>query len=261
MLDEGTLTLGEILEPKQYKRFILQKGEIIEETFTVDGRKYPLIQIRENLLKEHEKFMRDTSSEQLENMNKDEIIKELQKINELTDTTMTEGDLRDKLKHFMTRRHLLIWQDHSTLANHGHLLLMIRIMYDPAIYYTPPEMKDITGKEINVQDIIEKPAVYLLARARDTVQDKLSYIDTRMEDIQELSTKLKFRNQTEITDVMRFFSGDHPELCTEKGQQEGGHFPCAGCTCKASSFMDIEYAYRQQYETLEECRKKVPICM
>ena len=50
---------------------------------------------------------------------------------------MTEGDLRDKLKHFMTRRHLLIWQDHSTLANHGHLLLMIRIMYDPAIYYTP----------------------------------------------------------------------------------------------------------------------------
>ena len=37
----------------------------------MDGRKYHLIQIRENLLKEHEKFMRDTSSEQLENMNKD----------------------------------------------------------------------------------------------------------------------------------------------------------------------------------------------
>ena len=94
-----------------------------------------------NLLKEHEKLMRDTSSEQLENMNKDEIIKELQKINDITDTTMTEGDLRDKLKHFMTRCHLLIWQDHSTLANHGHLLLMIRIMYDPAIYYTPLERK------------------------------------------------------------------------------------------------------------------------
>ena len=105
-------------------------------------------------------------------------------------------------------------------------------MYDPAIYYTPPEVKDITGKEINVRDIIEKPAVYLLGRARDTVRDKLSFIDTRMEDIEELSTKLKFRNWTEITDVMRFFSGDHPELCTEKGQQEGGHFPCAGCTCK-----------------------------
>ena len=38
MLDEGTLTLGEILEPKQYKRFILQKGEIIEETFTLSFR-------------------------------------------------------------------------------------------------------------------------------------------------------------------------------------------------------------------------------
>ena len=67
-------------------------------------------------------------------------------------------------------------------------------MYDLAIYYTPPEMKDITGKEINVQYSFEKLAVYLHARARDTVQDKLSYIDARMEDIQELSTKLKFRN-------------------------------------------------------------------
>ena len=57
MLDEGTLTLDEILEPKQYKRFILQMGEIIEETLTVDGRKYPLIQIRENLLKEHERYL------------------------------------------------------------------------------------------------------------------------------------------------------------------------------------------------------------
>ena len=53
MLYEGTLKIREILEPKQNKRFILRKGEIVEETFTVNGRKYPLLQIRENQLDTH----------------------------------------------------------------------------------------------------------------------------------------------------------------------------------------------------------------
>ena len=85
-------------------------------------------------------------------------------------------------------------------------------MYDPTVYYTPEEMKDITGKEVDIQEIIETPEVYLLAQASDTIIDKLSYIDTRVEDIKELSVKVKAsQGEIEITDIMRFFSGDHPE--------------------------------------------------
>ena len=50
--------------------------------------------------------------------------------------------------------------------------------------------------------------------------DKLSYVETRMEDVQELTTKLKLHveSETGITDVMRFFAGDHPEQNSEMVQ-------------------------------------------
>ena len=51
---------------------------------------------------------------------------------------------------------------------------MVRVMYDPVVYYTPEEMKDITGKEVGIQEIIETPEVYILARASDTIIDKLT---------------------------------------------------------------------------------------
>ena len=147
----------------------------MEETFTVNGRKYPLLQIRENLLDTHNSkgFMRDSSDNHLKKMTKDDLKRQLNQIPEPYDPTSTEEELNDKLQHYMTRRHLLVWQDHSTLANHGHLLLMARVMYDPAVYYTPEEMKDITGKEVDIQEIIETPEVYLLAQASDTIIDKL----------------------------------------------------------------------------------------
>ena len=249
MLNEGKLKLGELLEPKQYKRFILRKGEIVEEIFTVNGRKYPLLQISENSLKDHalQGLMRENLEDHINRMTKPELLRSLWKIHEYCDPTMTKENLREALHYHRTRRHLLVWQDHSTLANHGHLLLMIRVMYDPALYHTLEELKEMTGKDIDVQEIVERPEVYLLARAQDTIMDKLSYVETRMEDVQELTTKLKLHveSETEITDVMRFFAGDHPDQNSEKGQQEGGHYPCAGCNAKATNFMDIEYCYRQ----------------
>ena len=62
--------------------------------------------------------------------------------------------------------------------------------------------------------------MYLLAQASDTIIDKLSYIDTRVEDITELSVKVKAsQGEIEITDIMRFFSGDHPEQNSERGSK------------------------------------------
>ena len=61
-------------------------------------------------------------------------------------------------------------------------------------------MHDLTGKNADVQEIVERLAVYLFARASDTVLDKLSYIETRTEDICELSTKIRSSQGTNITD-------------------------------------------------------------
>ena len=45
------------------------------------------------------------------------------------------------LKHFSRTRHLKIWHDHSSIAGFGYLLVLISVVYDPAFYYTPEEMK------------------------------------------------------------------------------------------------------------------------
>ena len=260
LIEEGCLKLGEALEPKQYKRLVLRNKEIVEEVFMVSGRKYPLADIREKLLAEHESkgLMRDHSKAHLEEFTREELNQKLQIIDETLEVSQFSNDeLMTTLISHMTKRHLIVWQDHSSLANHGHLLLMIRVAYDRAVYHTPAEMHDLTGKNVDVQEIVERPAVYLLARASDTVLDKLSYIETRTEDIRELSTKVRSSHGTNITDVMRLFCGDHPEMAFEKGQQEGGDFPCAGCESCAKRFYDIEYTFRQNCLSMEEHRQKV----
>ena len=117
---------------------------------------------------------------------------------------------------------------------------MIRLLYDKAVYYTPEELLNIKGREIDVQQIIQTPEIYLLARASDTAIDKLSYIETTTEDITELKTNLKSDSNVEFTDKMKYFNSDLPEQCYEQGKMEGGDFPCAGCKEKASNFSDLE---------------------
>ena len=93
---------------------------------------------------------------------------------------------------------------------------MVRCLYDPAIFYTPQEMLQNFGRSVDVrEEIVERPRLYILARSRDTVTDKVAYVETRMEDIDELQTKLKSGQDMYIEDITRFFNSDHPEQCYE----------------------------------------------
>ena len=192
-------------------------------------------------MREHEAqgLIRDHSITKLEELSDEEPARTLEAIGEASNIDDSPRDeLINILKGYMTKRRIIKWQDHSSMVDHGHILLMIRIAYDPAVYYTPSEMFAMMGKNIDVQEIVERPQVYLLARARDTVLDKLSYVQTRVDDIRELS-------------------GDHPEMAFEKGQQEGGGFACVGCRGHAKQFHDIEYSYRQDHLTMEQHRQEV----
>ena len=84
--------------------------------------------------------------------------------------------------------------------NHGHILLTVNAIYDPAFYYTSQEL----GGE-DVQEMVEKPQIYLMARCRDTIEDQLLYSDTRLEDIQQLTTKITSSHKVFITEICRLF--------------------------------------------------------
>ena len=106
-------------------------------------------------------------------------LKEIGEFKEQPDGARSREELVNSLKHWKQTRHMMIWSDHSSVMNHGHILLTVNAIYDPAFYYTS---QVLGGKD--VQEIVEKPQIYLKARSRDTIEDQLLYSDTRLEDIQ-----------------------------------------------------------------------------
>ena len=136
--------------------------------------------------------------------------------------------------------------------NHGHILLTVNAIYDPAFYFTSEE---IGGKD--VQELVEKPQMYLMARCRDTLEDQLLYSDTRLEEIHQLNLEITSSHKVPIQDICRMFHGDHPAQEVESGEQIGGNYGCCGCTGASVQYIDHVASLRAPQITLDERRKKV----
>ena len=149
----------------------------------------------------------------------------------------------------------MVWSDHSSVMNHGHLLLMISSPYDPAFHYTSTEMEARTGNKVDVQMLVEQPHVYILGRCSDTVVDQLCYTPYRLEDLHQMTQPLK--NDRCVVDVMRFYHGDHPAISVEVGQQEGGHYACTGCSLHSALWTDVVACFRAGGLTIQQRLDKV----
>ena len=136
--------------------------------------------------------------------------------------------------------------------NHGHILLTANAIYDPAFYYTSEELH---GK--NVQELVEKPHIYIMPRCRDTIEDQLMYSETRLEDTRQLDIQLLSSQKASIKDICRFFHGDHPSQEVETGEHIGGGDGCCGCTGTSANYMNHIGSLRAPLITLEERRNKV----
>ena len=79
----------------------------------------------------------------------------------------------------------MVWSDPSSIMNHGHILLTVNALYDPAFYYTSQELH-----EKAVQELVEKPHIYVIARCRHITEDQLLYSETRLEDIRQLDVQV-----------------------------------------------------------------------
>ena len=79
-------------------------------------------------------------------------------------------------------------------------MMMVLCMYDDGAFIIDQEYQSEPGYQQNVQSIVEKPYIYLLARCPSD-DHQLLYSQERINDISELSRKTEFYG-TEITDVM-----------------------------------------------------------
>ena len=197
--------------------------------------------------------MRDLSDEHYEGLNEESIINRLQELHEYkADEGLTTDQLRNKLKHLGRNRHLMIWHDNSTVANHGYLVCLVSELYDPAVFLTNEEYKAKAGKTVDVQTAVEKPHEHFIARCNSSEAEQVAYSETRMSCVKEMARALPSANDNQIVDTLRFFHGDSPARQFESGQQKGGNYYCSSCGCHAARANELDYASNCKLVSLED---------
>ena len=124
-IQNGYYTVGEIIAPKEYEKLVIDKdGNVKRETFIVEGRRRPLDEIRMKTIKKHKEFTRHHPDQYYDEMSLLDVSTRLSELGEFDDG---EGltVMRQKLKKTERQRHLLVWHDHSSVANHGHIVFMV----------------------------------------------------------------------------------------------------------------------------------------
>ena len=218
----------------QYEKLILgENGEVIKSEFVVEGRKQPLTEIREHFLKSHANYMRKTTDEEFSEMSKEKLILRLSQVNAEFHEAEDTNVLRLKLKALLRTRHMKIWHDLSTVANHSHIVFL------------------------DIQTIIGSPEVYIVGRPSSSDSEQLAYVDSRLECLEEISLPLQTREGQEIHDVMRFFHGDNPAQQFECGQQKGGTYYCSTCGVNANRVHELDYSFRCTHISFSDRQKLI----
>ena len=137
--------------------------------------------------------------------------------------SLTKKELANQLKKYKRIRCLMLWHDGSSVSNHCHIMMMVSCMYDHLAFVTKAEHYAKHGFHRNVQSIIEKPYVYILARCPlMTISYSIPY------SIPKLEHQIT-NNEISITDVTEIFKGDNSAAQFESGQQKNDDYFCWQC--------------------------------
>ena len=137
----GIYKMGEEIVPQKFKRVEILNGKPVISEIVVSGRKQPLTDIREQMLEEHQKYFRIFSDADYSSMTREKLINELQRIEEYknNDFNLGTAELKCTLKPLQRTRNLMLWHDTSTASDHSHLLMLVKCVYDTALFFTDDE--------------------------------------------------------------------------------------------------------------------------
>ena len=87
------------------------------------------------MFKAHQECIRNNTDEYFQQLSEDELKKRLEEPGEYC-AHQPKEEMRKKLKKIERTRHLIVWLDNSTVANHGYLVCLVTCLYDPTVFYT-----------------------------------------------------------------------------------------------------------------------------
>ncbi len=256
MIISGRFTLGEECAPYKLTRYVPNDGRIVTKDVLIHGRKVPLEDLRNRLLKKHERYMRLNPNEKFDAMTRSEILESLQTLGKTPNEPSSDQELRMLLRSYERGRSLALWHDHATILGNGFILVTVHTVYDAAVFLTNAEYKQLHGGiEIDVQAEVEQPEIYLLSLGSSSVADQAALIGDRLDCMIRLSSPVVSSNGLEIYDTTRFFTGDHPAAQFEQGTQQGGRYKCGACGCKDTMFTDQAHSLRCHWRSLQELQE------
>ena len=135
----GEIEIGNKIVEREYKKLALdENGDVVTHSFSVNGRKHSLLNLGVKLFKKHSKFMILNSDSYFKNLQPTELYQRLSLLGELNPSENINY-MKEELKKYERSRNFVTWHDASVIANHGHILFNVHVMYNPAVFYTSKE--------------------------------------------------------------------------------------------------------------------------
>ena len=143
----------------------------------------------------HPMIHRDQPDAYFDTMDIKNVRHKLHELHERTDSIDTEPALRQRLKQVSRQRFFKVWHDHATIAGHGHFLVLMSCIYDPAL----------KGIDIDVSTLVESPEIHILGRSSFSLDNQAEFNTTRNQFLQDLSVSLKTTSGVPVQDICQFF--------------------------------------------------------
>ena len=247
MVDSGALKEGVPCIPVKLSRF--RNGRRVE--IEAHSRKFPLLDVSQSLPSAHEQFMRLHSDSEIEQMSRD-VLSILQvgarfSMHQLKHATKEE--LKAVLAQFERNRTIWIWHDHSSLASHGIVAVMVGVVYDSIVFKTENEIGQ------NVQEFVEEGEVHIVGHGSSSLEDQATLIPECLAELEDLTDDVTSSSGIKGVDTVRFFKGDKPAAQFEAGVSCGGNYPCVGCACHRNCFADFSHATNCSQKSLRSIQE------
>ena len=147
-----------MVAPLKFSKISLQENKLVQQEFTLEGRKSPLNVIREQLFQRNKSLYRCQNESDIGDRN--DCIRFLSSINELKDGDGDDEEvLKKRVLKIQTSRNLAAWHDCATIVNHKHILFMIQELFDPAIHLNDMEASKKLKRKVDAQTFIEEPII------------------------------------------------------------------------------------------------------
>ena len=259
MIADGRLKIGEPCTPYTMTRFKTSPGgRLFEKSIIISGRKFSLLEIRAEMLVQHQQYMHLYSDDQIQAMTADEIKHFLHCHSMHADNKYTLSDLQNLLARTQRTRTLVLWHDHATILGTGYILVTVGTIYDQGVHLNEEEYYRRTGKKVkNIQKLVEAPHIHIIGVGSSSVEDQASVLPDRVECLNDLHKVSTTSLGIPINDELRFFKGDTPAQQFERGTQQGGHYKCGGCGCHAQMMEDMAHALECKWRSLTELQERM----